>query len=141
MSHREGRSLQRTLAVRFALTMTAGLLGLGALAYAGVRDVLAGEMDRALRTTYQLQADELLEHGRISPHQGASGPTGLFTEANRLVVVLDSAGLLLQTNLSPARTSSLDTSTLRAVRSGQLAFRDELVEGHRARAVYGPVFQ
>ena len=141
MSRRGGRSLQRTLAVRFALTMMAGLLGLGALAYAGVRGVLAGEMDRALRATYLLQADELLEHGRISPHQGASGPTAPFTEANRLVLVLDSAGLLLQTNLSPARTSPLDTSTFRAARSGDLAFSDELVEGRGARAVYGPVLQ
>lgn len=34
MSRGKGRSLQRTLAVRFALTMSAGLLGLGVLAYA-----------------------------------------------------------------------------------------------------------
>ncbi len=141
MSRREGRSLQRTLAVRFALTMTAGLLGLGALAYAGVRGVLAGEMDRALRTTYQLQADELLEHGGISPHRGASGPTAFLTETNRLVLVLDSAGLLLQTNLSPALTPPLDSSTFRAARSGHLAFSDELVDGHGARAVYGPVLR
>ncbi|HEU4955853.1 MAG TPA: ATP-binding protein [Gemmatimonadales bacterium] len=45
MSSPNGRSLQRTLAIRFALTMTAGLLGLGALAYVGVRGVLGDEID------------------------------------------------------------------------------------------------
>jgi signal transduction histidine kinase len=119
--------------------MTAGLLVLGALTYGDVHGVLAGEMDRALQSTYQLQADELLEHGRISPHQGASDATALFSETNRLVLVLDSAGLLLQTNLLPARTTPLDTSMFRAARSGQLAFSDVSIEGRGARAVYGPV--
>ena len=44
MSRAGGRSLRRTLAVRFALTMTAGLLWLGALAYSGIRGVL-GDID------------------------------------------------------------------------------------------------
>lgn len=45
MTRGAGRSLRRILAVRFALTMTVGLLGLGALAYTGVRGILGDVID------------------------------------------------------------------------------------------------
>ena len=41
-------SLQRTLAVRFSLTMFTGLLGLALWGYLGVRDTLMQQVDLSL---------------------------------------------------------------------------------------------
>jgi signal transduction histidine kinase len=132
-------SLQRSLAIRFALTMTAGLLGLGALAYAGVRGVLAEEMDRALRATYALQADALLERGWM-PHT-ASAPPGFLDHVNRLILVRDSGGRPLEANVPLARGLPLDRPSFDAARAGGVAYADGRIEGHGTRALYGPVLR
>jgi signal transduction histidine kinase len=119
--------------------MTAGLLGLGALAYAGVRGVLAEEMDRALRATYALQADGLLERGWM-PHT-ASVPPGFLDQVNRLIVVRDSTGRLLEANVPLARGLALDRPSFDAALAGGLAYAEGRIDGHGTRALYGPVLR
>jgi hypothetical protein len=65
------RSLHRTLAVRHSLTMAVALLGMGLWVDRGVRQVLLEVTDRAIQTTYQLQALSLLRGPSRSDRTGS----------------------------------------------------------------------
>jgi hypothetical protein len=57
---------------------------------------------------------------------------------NRLVVVRDSIGRVLQANVPMARSLSLDSTALAGALGGKNVFTTGMFQGHRARSVYGP---
>jgi len=133
------RSLQRTLAVRFSLTMAVALLGMGLWVDRGVRRVLLDVTDRGLHATYQLQAYGLAAEGRITPGPGSLDQERFIGGVNRLVLVRDATGRILQANVELARTLSLDSTALAGALTGESVFTTGTFQGQRARSVYGPV--
>jgi signal transduction histidine kinase len=133
------RSLQRTLAVRYALTMALALVGIGLWLDRGVRRVLLEVTDRAIHTTYQLQALTLAAEGRITPGPGPLGQDRFIAGVNRLVLVRDSLGRVLEANVALARGLPLDRTALAGALGGKDVFITHMFEGGRARSVYGPI--
>jgi signal transduction histidine kinase len=67
------------------------------------------------------------------------GQDRFIAGVNRLVVVRDSMGRVLQANVALARGLSLDSAALAGALLGRSVFTTGMFEGHRTRSVYGPV--
>lgn len=130
-------SLRRTLAVRFSLTMGVALLLIAVWAHQGLSRILRGQLDRALATSYELQASVVAAHGDIPTLR--PGERGRSVEQiNRMVVGRDAAGRITQANTGLATDFALDSSALRQALAGRRAFVTEVWRGRPVRALYGP---
>ena len=95
MGLRSSFSLQRTLAIRFSLTMFAGLLGLTLWGYLGVRDTLMEQLDQSLQSSARFHVGILYGRGgRLTDPAAERG--GSIELENRFVALRDSAGRLLR---------------------------------------------
>ena len=131
-------SLRRTLAVRYSLTMAAALLAIAVWAYVGVRHTLVDQLEESLRTTYRLQSLNLAAQGRVTPTPGGM-PEAYVRDINRLVIVRDSSGHIVQANTDLARTLALDPARLEEALAGRIvAYRTTWTLGS-ALAIAGPV--
>lgn len=132
-------SLRRTLAVRHGLTMAVALLGIAGWAYLGVRDTLAAQLDQSLRTTFELQRLSFAATGRINTTPASLSSEQFVRRINRLVIVRDSAGRVLQANHPLAGGLPLDTVAFRRARSGAEVARSTEWAGGAARSLAGPL--
>jgi signal transduction histidine kinase len=130
-------SLARTLAVRFALTMAVALVAIALWAYWGVNGILRDQLDRSLRTTYQLQSSALASRGAIFRLPAVDHPR-FVEQINRLVVGRDSAGRIVQGNLHLAMGLTLDSAAFRRALGGRRTILDSGWRGREVRALYGP---
>jgi hypothetical protein len=130
------RSLRRTLAVRFSLTMDVALVAIALWAYLGMTRILRDQLDRSLYTSYQVHAGALATQGSIV--QLPSVAELRLLEINRLVVGRDKTGRIVQANTGLARDLSLDSVALRHALAGQRTATDATWRGREVRAVYGP---
>ena len=132
-------SLRRTLAVRYSLTMAVALAGIALWAYWGLRQTLQHQLEAALATTFELQSLGLREHGRITAASGPDDPAGFVAHINRLVLVRDRAGRLLQTNSELGRGIGIDSLSVARVAAGERVVRTEPWRGGTVRVLAGPV--
>lgn len=130
-------SLQRTLAVRFSLTMFAGLLGLALWGYLGVRDTLMQQVDRSLESSAQLQVDNLVAHGGLAVH-GRTELDRFIQQVNRFVALRDSAGRILTGNIAFAKSLPLEATALQQAHRGRRVFVTQQWQGHGFRSIYLP---
>lgn len=128
-------SLQRTLAVRFSMTMFAGLLGLALWGYLGVRATLVQQLDQSLHSSARLQVDNLVAHGNLAAH-GVTELDLFIEQVNRFVALRDSAGRILTSNTTLARSLPLETTAFQQARRGRGALVTQQWQGHGFRSVY-----
>jgi len=130
-------SLRRALAVRFALTMAITLLGISLWAYFGMRRTLVKQLDLSIRTTFAQEAISLAEAGRLLAAPAGSDEARFLRENNRLVVLRDSSGRVVQANMALARDLELDTVGLHAALAGRRATAGGKWKGGKVRSLYG----
>jgi signal transduction histidine kinase len=130
-------SLQRTLAVRFSVTMFAGLLGLALWGYLGVRNTLMQQLDRSLQSSAQLQVDNLVAHGSLAIHE-RTDLDRFIQLVNRFVALRDSAGRILTGNITFAESLPLDATALQQAHRGRRLFVTQQWQGHGFRSIYLP---
>ena len=128
-------SLQRTLAVRFSVTMLAGLLGLALWGYLGVRDTLLQQLDRSLQSAARLEVENLLAHGSVVTHPGAE-LNRFIKDVNRFIVVRDSAGRILTSNTPLARDLSLEATAFHESIAGRQSLTTQRWRSHDLRSIY-----
>jgi signal transduction histidine kinase len=131
-------SLQRTLAVRFSLTMLAALLGLALWGYLGIRDTLMEQLDQSLRSSARLQVDNLAALGSLPVHKSAA-LTRFIEDVNRFVVIRDSAGRILTSNTELAHDLPLEATAFRESWQGRGTLVTQPWHGHDFRSIYLPV--
>lgn len=131
-------SLQRTLAVRFSLTMFVALLGLALWGYLGVRTTLIKQLDRSLESTARLQVDNLAAHGSLAAHKSVA-LNHFIEDVNRFVTIRDSAGRILTSNTALAHDLPLETIAFQKSREGRRTLVTQQWQGHGFRSIYLPV--
>ncbi len=131
-------SLRRTLAARYSLTMAGALLGITLWAYLGVRRTLRDQLDSSLRSSFELQSFVLVDHGTIAASPQPADAAGFVRQVNRLVVVRDSSGRIVQANSGLAGSMGLDTASFRRARAGGRSIHTVPWLGTSARALAGP---
>jgi signal transduction histidine kinase len=130
-------SLQRTLAVRFSLTVFGGLLGLALWGYLGLRDTLMEQLDRSLHSSGRLEVDNLAAHGSLAGHTSAA-LNHFIDEVNRFVAIRDSAGRILTSNTVLAHDIPLETIAFEDSRRGRRTLVTQQWHGHGFRSIYLP---
>ena len=130
--------LQRTLALRFAVTMALALTGIAVWAYLGVRRALLAQLDDSIRITAELQRHNLGHDGSLI-QLDQPDPTRFVADINRLVVLRDTSGRLLQTNTALARDLQLDPEAFASALSGAPAFATGFWNESDVRSVYFPI--
>ena len=131
-------SLTRTLALRFAVTMAVALLGIALWAYLGMRRTLIAQLDLALRATFEHQSIALAQTGRLLSAPPGVDAQGFVRQVNRLIVLWDSTGRVVQTNVPHARDLVLDTSRLDSALMGRQVVATGPWGETDARSLYGP---
>jgi two-component system, OmpR family, sensor kinase len=131
-------SLQRTLAVRFSLTVFVALLGLSLWGYLGVRSTLMRQLDRSLESSARLQVNNLAANGNLDVHESVE-LNHFIENGNRFVVIRDSTGRILTSNTALARDLPLETRSFRKSREGSRALITQQWHGQGFRSIYLPV--
>jgi two-component system OmpR family sensor kinase len=117
--------------------MAVALLGIALWAYLGVRRTLHEQLDRSLHSTFELQSLELACCGRILAAPAPMETERFVREINRLIVVRDSTGLILQSNNALARDLTLDSAGFRSALAGERGMGYGAWRGKQVRSVYG----
>ena len=128
-------SLQRTLAVRFSVTMFVGLLGLALWGYLGVRDTLMEQLDRSLQSTARTQVENLLAHGSVVTHPGAE-LNRFIKDINRFIALRDSTGRILTSNTPLAGDLSLEAAAFHESIDGSQSLATQRWRSHDVRSIY-----
>jgi heavy metal sensor kinase len=130
------RSLRRTLAVRFCITVFFALLLIALWAYLGAQRLLRSELDRGLAAAYDLEADVLAAGYETPRHTGPTDLDAFVASVNRFVVVRDLDGAILATNTALAVDFPLDIESLEEARRGGRGWTTQRWKGTRIRSVY-----
>jgi len=128
--------LGRTLAVRFAVTMGVALVAIVLWAYQGMIQILRDQIDQSLKTTYEVQASTLALQGSI--FRLPKVDERRFVEINRLVVVRDVTGHIVQANAEQAMDLTLDSTAFRRALAGRTTTTEGRWRGREVRVLYGP---
>ena len=132
-------SLRRALAVRYSLTMGVALLGIGLWAYLGMLRTLRRQLDESLHSTFELQAFDLVDHRLITASPAPADAGAFVRQINRLVVLRDSSGRIIQANSDLARSIALDSASFRRALAGERTLRTGPWRSNAVRALSGPV--
>lgn len=116
--------------------MFVALALIGAWAYLGARRTLHRQLDDTLSNASHLIADLLAAHKYIPEHSGDSDRRRFVDDFNRLVVVRDSQGGIVQGNTPLATHLPLDTASFRIARAGQRHWATGSWDGEPVRAIY-----
>lgn len=130
------RSLHRTLAVRFSITVFFALLLIASWAYLGTQRILRGELDRELAAAGELEADVLASDQQVPHHTGPQDLETFVTDVNRFVVVWDANGSVLATNTTLATTIPADVASLERARRGLPVWTTQSWNRMRIRSMY-----
>jgi two-component system heavy metal sensor histidine kinase CusS len=117
--------------------MGVALLGIALWAYLGVRHTLREQLDHSLNTTFELESLELAGLGRIGALAPPMGEERFVREINRLIVVRDSSGRILQANSDLAMGLALDSAGFRRALAGARTVGYGTWRGRKVRWVYG----
>lgn len=128
-------SLQRTLAIRFSLTMFVALLCLAVWSYLGVSRILLQQLDTSLRNSAQFQVTQLADMGA---HRGSqSCPVDcLIRDANRFVALRDPSGRIVASNNARAADLPLHPVSFAQSSRGSPRLTTEEWGGRRVRSIY-----
>jgi signal transduction histidine kinase len=128
-------SLQRTLAIRFSLTMFAGLLGLALWGYLGVRDTLVEQLDRSLQSSARFHVGSLhSQNGRLTVPAVERGAS--IELDNRFLALRDSAGRILRSTAPLAAEMPLAIHAFEQSRGGQPTLVTQEWPGRRVRSIF-----
>ena len=132
------QSLQRTLALRYGYTMLVALVAIALWAFLGVQRTLERQLDQALENGAALMVDVVAQGEGLAQHAGAEDISVYLDEVNRLVVIRDSGGRVLDYNMPLASILPLDTTAFRTALAGGHAWARNDFTGRRIRSVYVP---
>jgi signal transduction histidine kinase len=132
-------SLQRTLALRYGVTMLVTLMGIAWWTYIGVDAALRRQLDREIRSAAVLMVDVIASGESLARHMGAADLPGFVAEVNRIVVARDSSGRALDSNSPLASDLPFDAVSFAAARAGTSSFATREFRASRVRTVYFPV--
>lgn len=135
------RSLRRTLAVRFAATMSVGLLAAAVAAYCATSVVLRRQLDNGLASA------AFLAHEHFEQDSGRPGleplimadPGRYARDVNRYMLLRDPSGTVTGSLPTFAADLPLDTAAFRGARNGAPAWVDEVWRGRPIRSLYTPL--
>lgn len=130
------RSLHRTLAVRFSVTVFFALLLIALWAYLGTQRIMRGELDRGLAAAGELEADVLAAGQQVPRHTGPPDLETFVTDVNRFVVVWDVDGSVVATNTALAEDIPADITSLERARRGGRVWTTQSWNGMRIRSAY-----
>ncbi len=133
------RSLRRTLAVRFTLTMFLALLLIGLWAFLGTHQRLSRQLDKSLQSALRLEAAVLAARLPIAFQSGSGDLDDFVHQVNRFVTVRDSQGRVVTTNTPFAGNLPLDPESFERAQAGELAWNTQPWAGRQIRSVYAPV--
>jgi signal transduction histidine kinase len=132
------QSLSRVLTVRFSLTMLLGLLLVGLWAFLGTRFVLNRQIDRGLRSTYELES-AVLGAGLPIPFQAPwVDEADFIARVNNFVIIRDRSGHIVTGNVPASATLPLDSMAFAGALKGKLGWSRRQWRGHTLRSVFGP---
>jgi two-component system heavy metal sensor histidine kinase CusS len=117
--------------------MGIALLGIALWAYLGVQHTLREQLDRSLRITFELQSLDLAGNDRITSATVPMEENRFVRELNRLIVVRDSSGRILQANSDLALDLALDSAGFRRAMAGRRSMGYGTWRGRGVRSVYG----
>ena len=118
--------------------MLIALVLVGTWAYLGVRRTVCRQLDGTLRATSLVVSDALDNDPLLAQHRGHPDRRDFVSEFNRLVVLRNSQGTIVQANSPLARTLALDTAEFRAAQHGERPLVTTRWEGEPVRAIYVP---
>ncbi|MBK6423913.1 MAG: hypothetical protein IPF77_17215 [Gemmatimonadetes bacterium] len=130
------RSLQRTLALRYGFTMLVALVTVALWAFLGVQRTLARQLDLALDDGADLMVDVVAKGEGLAQHAGARDLSVFLDEVNRLVVIRDSGGRVLDYNMPLANILPLDSAAFQTALHGGHAWATNDFAGRRIRSAY-----
>ena len=130
------RSLQRTLALRYGFTMLVALVTVALWAFLGVQRTLARQLDLALDDGAALMGDVVAKGEGLAQHAGARDLSVFLDEVNRLVVIRDSGGRVLDYNMPLANILPLDSAAFQTALHGGHAWATNDFAGRRIRSAY-----
>jgi signal transduction histidine kinase len=133
------RSLQRTLALRYGVTMLVTLMGFAWWIYGGVVAVLQRQLDRDILSAAALMVDVVASGESLAVHLGAADLPGLVAEVNRIVVARDSSGRAVDSNSPLASELPFDAVSFATARAGTPSFATREFRTSRIRSIYFPV--
>jgi len=119
--------------------MAVALLGIAVWAWLGVRNTMVAQLDQSVYSVFELERQSLAATGLITPAPDPSDPAQFVHQINRLVVVRDAAGRVVQVNHPLARELPLDTASARRALHGARVARTTAWRGRPARALLGRV--
>jgi len=132
-------SLRRTLALRCALTMAVALLGIALWAYLGMRRTLRDQLDTSLASSFELQSAALASGGMLPGARDSMTEDEFVRDINRLIVLRDPSGHIVQANTGLALDLAMDTADLRRVLSRRRGAGEGTWRGRAVRSHHGPV--
>ena len=132
------RSLRRTLAVRFSLTMFLALLLITLWAFLGTHFSLSRQLNQSLRSTLQLEAAALAARLPVGFQSNSTDLDAFIQQVNRFVTVWDSAGRVV---LSNTRFTDLpiDRPGFDRALAGERSIVTQQWGDRRVRSLYAPV--
>jgi len=132
------RSLGRTLAVRFAITMGVGLTAAAIAAHQATGRVMRHQLDHALAATaFFIGVDSTAD-----PVEGSVGPEVLIEpvhyerDVNRYIVLRTTGGAVLQAVPAEARSLPFESGAARAALTGAPTWRDARWDRRNMRTLY-----
>jgi signal transduction histidine kinase len=132
-------SLRRTLVLRFGLTMAAALALMALWIHAAIETAMRHELEQSLASTFQLQSYALNSLGVIAVRPAPVREGRFLRDVNRLIVVRDAAGRVLEANTGMAENLPLDTLCFRRARKGARVVCSADWPGGSVLALWGPV--
>ncbi len=133
------RSLRRTLAVRFSVTVFFALLLIALWAYLGAQRILRAELDRGLAAACELEGAVLAAGLELPTHPGPQDLERFVATVNRFVAIRNADGSIRQTNTPLAQDLPADPVSVAQAGGGARSWKSERWKGQRIRSVYGPV--
>lgn len=130
------RSLRRTLAVRFCITVFFALLLIALWAYLGAQRILHRELDHGLAAAAELEADVLAAGHAIPRHTAPPDFNAFVSTVNRFVVVRDPDGAILAANTTLAADLPVNMESVELARRGTRVWATQKWHGTSIRSVY-----
>jgi len=118
--------------------MGLALLVIALWAYLGMRRTLTDQLDRSLHSSFQLQSLAIADNGRILGRPAAMTEERFVREINRLIVVRDSTGRIVQASTDLALDLALDPARFRRALAGERAAGSGRWRGKAVRSFVGP---
>ncbi len=118
--------------------MAVALLGITLWAYLGVRDTLTAQLDRSLAAVFKRESYLFEESGRLLLTTRPRDLDAFVVEINRLVVLRDSAGRVIQANNDLVRDLPLNARALGRALAGEHVVVEGRWRTERVRSLYGP---